>query len=259
MGKRIAKKTGKGFLWLIKLGFVLLCLGIWWGLCIPLAQSILPAFYEQCVYHEFAKNFLREKYGENVLVYNQRLPLSEMNAANFMDYKYSFRLHGKTYQFLYAKYGIDDRVFYGDNVQSDELYQLVSEAVDKILYNNTMTDFDQYSWIFSEEVHPDSISWWLEIADTIFAHKYTGDNLHEFPICIVLYWDKEDPFDCNRETLVEIYTSVSGDLALYDVDCKEIHIVCTETKDYYYITKTSEGIKVEDKDYANRPYFTISQ
>lgn len=240
----------KKFLWLIKLGFVLLCLGIWWGLCIPLAESIIPAFYEQCVYHEFAKNFLREKYGENVYVYNKRLPLSEMNAGKFSDYRYDFRLSGKIYQFLYyARSWSDDGDFYGDNVQSEELYQLVDGVIDVVRYNSTISDFDWISWKFSKEVIQ---PYHLVLAETekddrMFMTKYTGDNLHEFPIRIMLYWDKRTAFDCNRQKLEEIYTSMTEELALYDVDCREIHVFCKETEDYYYITKTLEGIKIEEK------------
>ncbi|MCM1180339.1 MAG: hypothetical protein NC347_08800 [Clostridium sp.] len=240
--KRIAKKIGKGFLWLLKLVFVLLCLRIWWELCIPMAETIIPAVYDQCVYHEFAEEFLEEKYGEHINVHNKRLPLTEMNSANFYDYEYSFNMNGKTYQFIYhiGNYG-NGAVFYGDNAQYDEIDQLVAKAIDKVRYNRTLSDFDRIDWRFSEEIKNPSF--------TMFQSKYTGDNLHEFPVRIYLYWDKKTVFYCNREILEELYTSVTEDLALYDIDCKEIHIYCVEQTDYYYITKTSEGIKVEDKKY----------
>lgn len=239
------------FFWCIKLGFVLLCLLIWWW-CIPLAESILPAFYDQCVYYEFAEKFLREKYGEHIHVHNQRLPLSELNSGNFMDYKYSFRLNGKKYQFIYAKGWGDDGDFYGDNAQSDELYQLVDDAIDVVRYDSTISDFDRISWKFSREVIQPYFLFGdgAKRGDTLFTDKYTGDNLHEFPLHIILYWDKKTVFDCDREKLEEIYASLTEELALYDVDCREIHIFCKEAEDYYYIAKTSEGMKIEDKDYS---------
>lgn len=245
MGERIAKKIGKGFLWLIKLGFVLLCLLIWWW-CISLAESIIPAFYDQCVYHEFAENFLREKYGEDINVHNERLPLSELNAGRFMDYEYNFRLHGKKYQFLYYKTGSDDGDFYGDNAQYDEIYQLVDDAIDKVRYNSTISGFDRIGWRFSQDVAQPGYALVMtqKMIDAMFTSKYTGDNLHEFPICIVLYWDKETAFDGNQKKLEEMYKSVTEDLALYDVACKEIYIY-KDGKDYH-ITETSKGIKIEE-------------
>lgn len=235
----------RNFFWRIKLGFVLLCLLIWGELCIPLAESIIPAFYDQCVYHEFAEKFLREKYGEHINIHNERLPLSEANAANFMDYRYSFKLHDKTYQFLYdINWGNGD-VFYGDNAQYDEIYQLVDDAIDKVRYNSTISDFDRIGWRFSQEVAQPGYALVMtqKMIDAMFTSKYTGDNLHEFPICIVLYWDKETAFDGNQEKLEEMYKSVTEDLALYDVACKEIYIY-KDGKDYH-ITETSEEIKIE--------------
>ena len=248
MGKGIIKKIGKAFLWLIKLSFVLLCLLIWWVCCIPLAKSIIPAFHEQCEYHKFAENFLREKYGERINVYNKRLPLSEMNTGNLKDYKYTFRLHGKTYQFLYyVRVLSDDGDFYGDNAQSDELYQLVDSAIDVIIYESTISDFDRISWRFSDEVvQPDySLAMRTDMGDTMFMSKYTGDNLNEFPIRISLYWDKETKFDKNQEKLEKIYTNMVRDLEAYDISCEEIRIICEGATDYY-ITETSEGIKIDE-------------
>ncbi len=34
---------------------------------------------------------------------------------------------------------------------------------------------------------------------------------------------------------------------------------CTKAEDYYYITKTSEGIKIEEKDYDALSYFITSR
>lgn len=234
------------FFWLIKLGFVLLCLQIWWLLCIPLAKSIIPAFYEQCEYHKFAENFLREKYGERINVHNRRLPLSEMNVANFKYYIYNFRLHGKTYQFLYAKDWGDNGDFYGDNVQSDELYQLVDSAIDIIIYDSTISDFDRISWVFSEEIQPDSVARGIKMGDTMFTSKYIGDNLNKFPIHVSLYWDKETKFNKDQETLEKIYTNMVRNLEVYDISCEEIRIICRKATDYY-ITETSEGIKIEEE------------
>lgn len=237
------------FFRLIKLGFVLLCLRIWWWICIPLAKSIIPAFYEQCEYHKFAENFLREKYEEKIDVYNKRLPLSEMNTGNLKDYRYNFRLHGKTYQFLYYVRDLsDDGDFYGDNAQSDELYQLVDSAIDVIIYESTISNFDRISWRFSEGVvQPDySLAMKTEMGDTMFTSKYTGDNLSEFPIRVSLYWDKETKFNKDQETLEKIYTDVVRILKSYDISCREIYIICEKATDYY-ITETSEGIKIEEE------------
>ena len=244
--KRIARKIGKGFLWPIKLGFVLLCLLIWWMLCIPLAESVLPAFYDQCVYHEFAEKFLREKYGEHINVHNERLPVGEL--ANFKDYKYSFKLNGKTYQFLYAKDWGDDGDFYGDNVQSEELYQLVDSAIDVIIYESILSDFNGISWIFSEEVQPRSVTQ-IKMGETMFTSKYTGDNLKEFPICLDL--DYAYTTAITEEELEEIFKDVRNKLLELDIVCKNISITCYDESGHrmeFDITETENGINIKRED-----------
>ncbi len=120
-------------------------------------------------------------------------------------------------------------------------------AIDKVRYNSTISDFDRIGWRFSDEVAQPGYALVMtqKTIDAMFTSRYTGDNLQEFPVCIFLYWDKETAFDGNQKKLEEMYTSVTKDLELYDVTCKEIYIY--KDGKNYSITETSEGIKIEEE------------
>lgn len=69
----------------------------------PIGGVVSSALIEQYKYHYQAEKYLEEKYQETVRVHNERLPLGELNFANFYDYRYSFEINDRKHFLTYYK------------------------------------------------------------------------------------------------------------------------------------------------------------
>ncbi|MBQ9984334.1 MAG: hypothetical protein IJP29_07065 [Lachnospiraceae bacterium] len=246
-------KIGKGILWFVKASFVAVCFVAWGWLFVPLAKSIIPAFIDQCVLHQFAEDFLEEKYGMDINVKNERLPLSELNVANFFDYRFSFKMAGEECLFLcYVKEDDKNPYLYGDNGQLNELYKQVELAFECIYAyfaeQGEASKIDTsslkcYSWCFLVKSHSKEAYSGNFYREEIFIPRYTGDNLHEFPIQLNLYY--EDNYKLDKERLEQIYLETTAQLDNYNIVCEEFNVWCGEQA--YNVASVKGKIQIQKR------------
>lgn len=249
------RKMIKIFLWVVKFCFIAFCLLTWIRL-LPLGETIIPAVMDRQKYYSVAKDFIREKYGEDIKVRIGELDLYEFNMGNTGIYTYYFDLQGEEYYFAYEINPTNGKLeYYGDTAQSKELHQAVDEALNEQYGERvSLDDIDNKAvilgwndsnlycdhWAFSDTTYYDK--------DAIFVTKYTGDNLEKFPIWISLYYDV-GVRGFEEEDLRKLYYEVKDTLKEYDIDCNEVYLYCERIKRHwfkvYHITETSKGIEIE--------------
>lgn len=250
---------GRLCLWHVKFTFIALCLGIWFWL-MPMGTDIIPALINQHKYYTIAKDFIKEKYGENVKV---KYPFDELNMSNIGCYMFYFDLQGEECCFVYEINSYDDKpAYYGDTGQSKELRRTVNEALNEIYGTRiSLEDIDHEivtaGWNDSNLYYADwefvDIPYYSEdgVENAVLIKKYTGDNLEEFPIQISLYYDVGIQI-FEEEDLQKLYYDVADTLKEYDIDCNEVHLYCERIGHrwfkIYHINETSEGLEIVKED-----------